>query len=108
MAPNGFESNPGSCYFDASGRHSISIRIRQLPELLHATWSLLEIARPGHPPEPLGILLVDQETSELALRLRDESDFADLEEQEADYLAALTSDLEAKGLEPRAGGHALA
>jgi hypothetical protein len=86
-----------------------------------ATWSLLEIARPGQSPEPLGILLVDEETGRSALRLKDESDFADLEEQDADYLAALSSDLEAKAREPEgaklsgarlsgakpAGGHAL-
>jgi hypothetical protein len=79
-----------------------------------ATWSLLEIARPGMLPEPLGVLLVDEETGRLALRLKDEADFADfddLDEQDADYLAALESDLEAKGLEPGSetelGGHAL-
>ena len=66
----------------------------------HATWSLLEIARPGSLPEPLGILLVDEETGRLALRLKSAKDFDDLEEQDADYLAALASDLEAKGLEP--------
>lgn len=65
-----------------------------------ATWSLLEIARPGQAPEPLGVLLVDEETGRLALRLKNEEDFEDLEEQEADYLAALESDLEAKGREP--------
>ena len=78
-----------------------------------ATWSLLEIARPGMSPEPLGVLLVDEETGRLSLRLKDETDFPQetLEEQEADYLAALASDLEAKGLEPGGvkpfGGHAL-
>lgn len=70
-----------------------------------AKWSLLEIARPGLSPEPLGVLLVDEETGRLALRLKDEGDFEDLEEQDADYLAALASDLEARGLE--SGGHAL-
>jgi len=64
-----------------------------------ATWSLLEIARPGHSLEPLGILLVDEEAGRLTLRLRDEGDFEDLEEQDADYLAALAPDLEAKGRE---------
>jgi hypothetical protein len=70
-----------------------------------ATWSLLEMARPGHPPKPLGILLVDDQTRRLALRLRDETDFEDLDEQDTDYLAELASDLEAKGLE--SGGQAL-
>ena len=64
-----------------------------------ATWSLLELARPGHPVEPLGILLCDQESGALTLRIRDESDFDDLEEQAADFLAALRPDLEAKGRE---------
>ena len=69
-----------------------------------ATWSLLEIARAGHEPEPLGILLVDKESGELTLRLREDG-FGELEEQEADLLAALGPDLEAKGHE--AGGQAL-
>lgn len=68
-----------------------------------AKWSLLEIARPGVSPEPLGILLVDDQTGKLALRTRDAADFQDLEEQDADYLAALESDLEGKALEPGAG-----
>jgi phage repressor protein C with HTH and peptisase S24 domain len=71
-----------------------------------ATWSLLEMARPGRPPEPLGILFVDEETGALALRLKDEADFDDLDEQDADYLATLTPDLEARALEP-GGGRAL-
>ena len=71
-----------------------------------ATWSLLEIARPGLSPEPLGILLVDDETGGLSLRTRDAGEFQDLEEQDADFLAALESDLEAKALEP-GGGRAL-
>jgi len=95
-----------------------------------ATWSLLEMARAGHEPEPLGILLVDEESGELTLRLRQidteepglgetedresgfrndredrESDLHNLEEQEADFLAALGPDLEAKARE--AGGQAL-
>ena len=71
-----------------------------------ATWSLLEIARPGLSPEPLGILLVDDQTGQLSLRTRDAGEFQDLEEQDADFLAALASDLQAKALEPGAG-HAL-
>ena len=71
-----------------------------------ATWSLLEIARPGLSPEPLGILLVDDETGRLSLRTRDAGEFQDLEEQDADFLAALESDLNAKALEP-GGGRAL-
>jgi phage repressor protein C with HTH and peptisase S24 domain len=68
-----------------------------------ATWSLLEIARPGLSPEPLGILLVDDKTGQLSLRTRDAGEFQDLEEQDADFLAALASDLEAKALDPGAG-----
>src|ERR1700733_7827969 len=64
-----------------------------------ATWLLLELARPGRPAEPLGILLLDAETGALSLRLRDESDFEYLEEQDADFLAALEPDLQAKGQE---------
>ena len=71
-----------------------------------ATWSLLDIARPGLPPEPLGILLVDDKTGALSLRTRDANEFQELEEQDADFLTALASDLEAKALEPGAG-HAL-
>jgi len=79
-----------------------------------ATWSLLEIARAGHDPEPLGILLVDEESGELTLRLREpgsgetenrENGFQEMEEQEADFLAALGPDLEAKARE--SGGLAL-
>ncbi len=72
----------------------------------HGTWSLLEIARAGCASEPLGVLLIDDETGELALRLRDETDFHDLDEQEADFLGALESDLAAKGRES-GGGRAL-
>lgn len=71
-----------------------------------ATWALLEIARPGYSPEPLGILLVDEDTGALSLRLKDQADFEDLDEQDTDFLAALTSDMEAKGLES-GGGRAL-
>lgn len=64
-----------------------------------ATWSLLEIERPGHRPEPLGVLLVDDETGRLSLRLRPGDDFADLEEQAADILDFLAGDLRQKALE---------
>jgi hypothetical protein len=69
-----------------------------------ATWSLLEMARAGQEPEPLGILLVDEQSGELTLRLREDG-FDELEEQEADLLAALAPDLQAKARE--AGGQAL-
>jgi hypothetical protein len=67
---------------------------------------LLEIARPDRSPEPLGILFVDEETGDLSVRLLDERDFDDLDEQDSDYFEALEADLAAKGREP-GGGHAL-
>jgi len=73
-----------------------------------ATWSLLEIALPERSPEPLGILLLDDATGDLTVRLRDERDFEDLEEQDEDFLAALAADLEAKGREPGGGAALLA
>jgi hypothetical protein len=64
------------------------------------TWSLLEIALPGRSPEPLGILLVSGEMGKLTLRVREAGDFDDLEEQDADFLAALAVDLAMKAAEP--------
>src|SRR5258708_4199952 len=64
-----------------------------------ACWSVLEIARPGGRPVPYGILMADQETGQLTLRLRDAACFDDLDEQESDILAALAGDLELKGRE---------
>ena len=52
-----------------------------------AFWSLLEVARPGERVVPFGILLADEETDELTLRLREPECFEDLGEQEADFLA---------------------
>ncbi len=66
------------------------------------TWSLLEVARPGRLPEPLGILFIDEETDRLALKLRLADDFEGLEEDEADYLGALEEDFRNKGSEGRA------
>ncbi len=62
-------------------------------------WSLLEVALPGERSKPLGILLVDEESNRLSLRMRDSSEFGELEEQEVDYLDALASDLEMKASE---------
>jgi SOS-response transcriptional repressor LexA len=70
-----------------------------------ATWSLLEVARPASLAEPLGILLVDEETDRMILRLRDKNDFSDLDEQELDFLEALAADLQMKSAEM--GGHSL-
>jgi hypothetical protein len=64
-----------------------------------ATWSLLEMARPGGKPVGLGILLVDDASGKLTLRMRDASDFEFLEEDEADILEFLASDLRAKARE---------
>jgi len=74
-----------------------------------ATWSLLEVALPGAPPRPWGILLADEVTDELTLRLRegrevfgDASEDAaadDSEEQTRDVLDELGADLQAKARE---------
>lgn len=65
----------------------------------HAAWSLLELERPGHRSEPLGILLVDEASDNLSRRLRPATDFADLDEQAADILEVLGEDLAAKARE---------
>lgn len=64
-----------------------------------ATWSLLEIQLPGREAEPLGILLADNESDQLTLRLRAAPEIEDLEEQEIDIVEALREDLEAKAAE---------
>ena len=61
-----------------------------------ASWRLLELAQPGHPVTPLGILLADPINGRLHVRLRDATAFQDLEEQEIDLLDGLAPDLEAK------------
>ena len=71
----------------------------------HATWSLLELARPGASPLPLGILLLDDATGRLTLRMRDVSGIDDLAEEETDILEYLEGDLRAKASE--SGGKAL-
>ena len=76
----------------------ISIDSRRTGES-HAAWSLLEIERPGHRSEPLGILLVDEASDNLTRRLRPAVDFADLEEQAVDILELLGEDLAAKAQE---------
>jgi hypothetical protein len=77
----------------------ISIGTRTSAATPRAWWSLLQLALPGRPPSPYGILLVDQETGELTLRLRDAARFEDLDEPESDILATLARDLEEKGRE---------
>jgi SOS-response transcriptional repressor LexA len=71
----------------------------------HATWSLLELARPGANPLPLGILLVDDANGKLTLRLRGCATLDDLEEEEIDILDFLETDLLEKAHE--SGGKAL-
>jgi len=67
-------------------------------------WSLLEAQLPGRRPEPLGVLLLDEASNELKVRLRAASEFETLEEQEIDILDALRADLEAKAQEMGARG----
>jgi phage repressor protein C with HTH and peptisase S24 domain len=62
-------------------------------------WSLLEVAQPGRRPVPYGILLADRETGELTLRLADLQLFEELDEQDIDFLEALSVDLDQKGRE---------
>ena len=57
------------------------------------------MARPGQRPVAFGVLLADDETGGLTLRLRDPDCFDDLEEEEADFLAALPGDLLRKSRE---------
>jgi SOS-response transcriptional repressor LexA len=70
-----------------------------------ASWSLLEIVPAGSKPVPFGILLVDNETDRLTLRLLDSAAFEDLEEQEIDLVDFLPADLAKKAAE--SGAHAL-
>jgi SOS-response transcriptional repressor LexA len=62
-----------------------------------ASWATFQVAQPGRSPVPYGILLADNETGELTLRLRDASCLEDLDEGERDILDALADDLERKG-----------
>ena len=65
---------------------------------------MLEIQRPGHGCEPLGVLLVDSRSGELSLRMRPEADFEDLEEQALDILGFLEADLRQKAREMGGAG----
>ena len=51
---------------------------------------------PGHKPVPFGIVLADTDTDRISVRLRDASEIEDLEEQDADVLNLLETDLRAK------------
>ena len=64
-----------------------------------ASWATFVIEQPGRRPVPYGILLADNETGELTLRLRDSSCLEDPDEGELDILDALADDLERKARE---------
>lgn len=64
-----------------------------------ASWATFQVAQPGRSPAPWGILLADDETGELTLRMRDASCLEGLDEGELDILDALAEDLERKGRE---------
>src|SRR5436853_5844923 len=71
----------------------------------HGSWSLVELARPGRAPVPLGIVLIDGDTDELSFLLRDASGIEDLAELDHELIEALPADLEMKAREM--GGNAL-
>jgi len=71
-----------------------------------AIWSLLEIAPPGSPAVPFGILLADEAGGPPAFRFRDSSSLEallpeelELEEEQFDFIEYLPEDLAAKGRE---------
>ena len=66
--------------------------------LRRGAWSLIEIAAPGKAPEPYGILLADEATDQLTLRLREVQE-QDLEEDAVEWLGALEEDLLARARE---------
>lgn len=66
---------------------------------------MLEIERPGGRSEPLGILLLDDVSGGITLRLRAATDLPDLDEQATDVVSYLADDLLQKARE--SGGHAL-
>lgn len=59
-------------------------------------WSVLQIARPGHPPIPYGILLAGQDSGDWAQRLRGLQCFESLDEEQFDILRALGDDIRQK------------
>jgi hypothetical protein len=74
-------------------------------EKRRGSWCLLEVARPAGNPAPLGILLVDEETDQLSLRMLGAADIGNLAEEETDILDFLPDDLRGKARE--SGGRAL-
>ena len=70
-----------------------------------ATWSLIKLARPGHAPVALGIVLVDADNDDFSFLLRDSSGIEELAELDRAVIEALPADLEMKAQEM--GGNAL-
>lgn len=64
-----------------------------------ASWAVFEVAPPGGPPAPYGILLADEETDTLTFRLQEPSSLEELDEQACDVLNALPEDLRQKSTE---------
>ena len=84
---------------------SIDAGVQARPIARQAVWRLLELAQPGWPVQPLGVVLLDRESDRLHVLLREAAAFEDLEEQEIDLLDALAQDLESKAGET--GGKAV-
>jgi len=59
-----------------------------------AVWRLLELAQPGHPVTPVGVVLLAD--GALHVRLLDSDSISGLAEQESDLLDGLAADLESK------------
>ncbi len=57
-----------------------------------ATWSLLEVAVPGQPVQPLGVIVAEPESGAFELRFREAAEL-DLEEDEAEWVENLPDDL---------------
>lgn len=64
-----------------------------------AYWAEFDIAQPGRPAVPYGILLADEQTNELTFRLRDASCLEDPDEGEIDILDALPGSLRERAQE---------
>jgi len=87
--------------------------LRSARDSRRGSWCLLEVAPAGVNPVPFGILLVDEETDRLSLRMLGAADIEairdpeenELEEEEIDILDFLAGDLRQKAREN--GGRAL-
>jgi hypothetical protein len=82
-----------------------SPRTAAVPQKRRGIWSLLEVALPGAGPVPFGILLVDEQSDRLSLRMCESGAIEDLEEDETNILDFLAEDLLGKANEQ--GGSAL-